>query len=253
MKIYWSTWIISLFVTMCNGLQALFKLDKKYYSIHTTLEQLISEGWQFIELTAKYSGFYTSGMKPTHDNQFIFFCYAVEKIRMRQIEEEYYKMTEMSHSGSSSESGAAAAAAAAAAAKGGATAKVAPLEGVAAAAAAPAPVNEIVAAAAARLPAVSLIPQTPLKDELTRLPADILKAVQEQLSRAQVDGGTAPRRNSLTSTWLPGASHTTITGGTAQASPPFKKESSIVTGSSGSIPPKDTQSEENGEGGPMSV
>ena len=94
--IYWSTWTISLLVTICNGLLALFKVDKQYYYLHTVREQLISDGWQYIELTGKYSGFYTPKLTPTHENQFIYFCHSVEKIRMRQIQEEYYKVSESS-------------------------------------------------------------------------------------------------------------------------------------------------------------
>jgi hypothetical protein len=91
---YWITWTISLCVTICNALLTLFKLDKRYYYLHTCLEQLISEGWQYIELSGKYSGFNTPEVKPTHTNQFVYFSHAVEKIRMRQVEEEYFKLIE---------------------------------------------------------------------------------------------------------------------------------------------------------------
>jgi len=91
---YWVTWAISLCVTICNGLLTLFKLDKHYYHLHTVFEHLTSEGWQYIELTGKYSGFNTPNVRPTHENQFVYFCHSVEKIRMKQIEEEYYKLTE---------------------------------------------------------------------------------------------------------------------------------------------------------------
>lgn len=92
--IYWGTWTVSLLVTICNALLALFKFDKRYYYLHTVLEKLISEGWQYIELTGKYSGYNTPGVTPTHENQFMYFCHAVEKIRMKQVEEEYYKLSE---------------------------------------------------------------------------------------------------------------------------------------------------------------
>ena len=93
-QIYWITWVISLMVTICNALMALFKFDKRYYYLHTVLEKLITEGWQYIELTGRYSGYHTPGLKPTHDNQFIFFCHAIEKTRMKQVEEEYYKLSD---------------------------------------------------------------------------------------------------------------------------------------------------------------
>ena len=93
-RIYWATWVISLLVTTCNGILSIFKIDKKYYFLHTTLEQLKSEGWQFLQLSGHYSGFHTPESKPTHQNQFVFFCHFVEKIKMKQVEEEYYKLVE---------------------------------------------------------------------------------------------------------------------------------------------------------------
>jgi len=93
-QLYWTTWAVSLLVTISNALVALFKFDKRYYYLHTILERLISEGWQYIELTGKYSGYYIQGRTPTHQNQFVYFCHAVEKIRMKQVEDEYYKPDE---------------------------------------------------------------------------------------------------------------------------------------------------------------
>ena len=175
-QVYWATWFTSLLVTICNGLQSLFKLDKKYYSIHTVMEHMVSEGWQYIELTAKYSGFYHPKEKPTHDNQFIYFCHAIEKIRMRQIEEEYYKLATEGqlHSTVGQRPGSAGQ----------------PAVGEAGSTAAAAPsLNQN-----AIVPSVSLIPMTPLKDELMQIPEEVKRAVQEQLLRSQVDGVTsAPR------------------------------------------------------------
>ena len=58
------------------------------------LERLRSEGWQYFSLTGRYSGHLTSNNKPTHENQFVFFTHYIEKIKMKQIEEEYYKTDE---------------------------------------------------------------------------------------------------------------------------------------------------------------
>jgi hypothetical protein len=93
-EIYWATWVISLLVTTSNGILSVFKIDKKYYFLHTTMEQLRSEGWQYLELSGRYSGFYTPGIPPSHPNQFIYFCHSVEKIKMHQVEEEYFKLTD---------------------------------------------------------------------------------------------------------------------------------------------------------------
>ena len=94
-QIYWATFVISLLVTICNGILTLFKVDKKYYFLNTTLERLRSEGWQYIGLSGRYSGqLLESGVQPTHQNQFVYFIHYVEKIKMKQVEEEYYKTDE---------------------------------------------------------------------------------------------------------------------------------------------------------------
>lgn len=93
-QIYWVTWMLSLLVTTCNGVLTLFKVDKKYYFLHTTYEQLQSEAWQYIHLSGKYSGHYTKGLLPNHANQYVYFCHNIEKIKLKQIEEEYYKLTD---------------------------------------------------------------------------------------------------------------------------------------------------------------
>jgi hypothetical protein len=93
-QIYWITWIVSLLVTTCNGVLTLFKVDKKYYFLHTTYEQLQSEAWQYIHLSGKYSGHYTKGLLATHMNQFVYFCHNIEKIKLKQVEEEYYKLSD---------------------------------------------------------------------------------------------------------------------------------------------------------------
>lgn len=93
-EIYWATWVISLLVTTSNGIVSVFKIDKKYYYLHTAMEQLRSEGWQYLELSGRYSGYHTPGIEPSHENQFVYFCHAVEKIKMHQVQEEYFKLTD---------------------------------------------------------------------------------------------------------------------------------------------------------------
>lgn len=95
-QIYWITWTLSLLVTTSNGLLTLFKIDKKYLYLHTNTERLTSEGWQYTQLSGRYSGFHTPGKLATHANQFIFFCHAIEKIRMREIDDEYNRTQEPS-------------------------------------------------------------------------------------------------------------------------------------------------------------
>ena len=70
-QIYWATWVLSLSVTISNGFMTLFKIDKKYFFINTTLELLHSEGWQYVGLSGRYAG--KDGLTPTHENQFLVF------------------------------------------------------------------------------------------------------------------------------------------------------------------------------------
>lgn len=93
-QIYWVTFVISILVTVFNGILTLFKVDKKYYFLNTTLERLRSEGWQYFGLTGRYSGHLINHQIPTHANQFVYFTHYVEKIKMKQVEEEYYKAEE---------------------------------------------------------------------------------------------------------------------------------------------------------------
>lgn len=93
-QVYWTTFVISLLVTIFNGILTLFKVDKKYYFLNTTLERLRSEGWQYFSLTGRYDGRLLKNEKPNHLNQFTHFTHYVEKIKMKQVEEEYYKADE---------------------------------------------------------------------------------------------------------------------------------------------------------------
>ena len=86
--LYWVTWTISLLVTILHNFSTLFRYDKKYFGIHNTLERLKSEGWQYLELSGRYSGHY-GHRSPTHENQFTYFVHIIEKIRLRQIGDEY--------------------------------------------------------------------------------------------------------------------------------------------------------------------
>ena len=87
------TFIVSLLVTIFNGILTLFKIDKKYYFLTTTMEKLRSEGWQYLGLTGRYSG-HLNNMAPTHGNQFLYFAHQIERIKMKQVEAEFYKSDE---------------------------------------------------------------------------------------------------------------------------------------------------------------
>jgi len=95
--IYWTTWGISLMVTIANGIYTLFKIDKRYYFLHSVYEKLQSEGYQYLSLTGKYSGRLNRTKRaPNHENQFIYFCHNIEKIKLSQVYEEFFKLSETS-------------------------------------------------------------------------------------------------------------------------------------------------------------
>ena len=56
---YWSTWSISLLVTISNGFLQLFSLDKNFFSYSLVVEQLKTEGWQYFGLSGKYEEYDT--------------------------------------------------------------------------------------------------------------------------------------------------------------------------------------------------
>jgi hypothetical protein len=76
---------------MFNAILTLFKIDKKYYFLHSVLEHLQSEMWQYIYLTGKYED---HAITSTHANQYIHFCSIMEKLKIKQVQEEFYKVSD---------------------------------------------------------------------------------------------------------------------------------------------------------------
>jgi len=105
---YWITWGISLAVTTSNGILTLFKIDKRFFMLHATMERLRSETWQYIQLAGRYSGLHHHNHTPTHANQFVYYCSQLEKINMKRVDEEYIKVTDESNHGPKNPSAAAA-------------------------------------------------------------------------------------------------------------------------------------------------
>ena len=81
---YWSTWSISLMVTISNGFLQLFSLDKNFFSYSLVVEQLKTEGWQYFGLSGKYEEYDNHNREAYKD-----FCKAVENIKRKQIEQEF--------------------------------------------------------------------------------------------------------------------------------------------------------------------
>jgi Protein of unknown function (DUF4231) len=89
--LYWTTWAVSLLVTIFNAILTLFKIDKKYYFLHSVLEHLQSEMWQYIYLTGKYED---NTIASTHANQYVHFCSIMERLKIKQVQEEFYKVSD---------------------------------------------------------------------------------------------------------------------------------------------------------------
>ena len=52
--IYYTTFSISVIISITNGLGELMQLSKKYYTYASAKEYLTSEGWSFLSLSGKY-------------------------------------------------------------------------------------------------------------------------------------------------------------------------------------------------------
>ena len=92
-SLYWATWALSILVTICHNFSNIFRFDKKFFGIHSTLERLKSEGWQYLELSGHYSGHH-GHVSPTYLNQYVYFVNSVERIKLKQVEDEYNTIKE---------------------------------------------------------------------------------------------------------------------------------------------------------------
>lgn len=86
-RVYWGTWIISLLITISNGLLQFLNLQKQFVSFNQTKERLLAEGWHYIQLSGHYRD-------KTHQNSFIDFCDEIEKIKKSQVNKELMFITE---------------------------------------------------------------------------------------------------------------------------------------------------------------
>ena len=80
-RIYWSTWVISLLVTISNGLVQFLNLHTQYITFSQTREKLLSIGWSYFEL----AGPFRNG---THESRFLDFMEAIDMILKNQINQE---------------------------------------------------------------------------------------------------------------------------------------------------------------------
>lgn len=74
--VYWTTFSMSICLSILSGILHLFNIPKKYILCQTTLERLKAEGWAFV-----------SGIGRYHDdeNRFNVFCMRIEKIKSKFV------------------------------------------------------------------------------------------------------------------------------------------------------------------------
>lgn len=80
-RVYWGAFIVSLLITISNGIIQFLSLHKQFVSFNQTKEQLLAEGWYYFELSGRYK-------EKTHGSAFIEFCEQVEKIKKKQVDKE---------------------------------------------------------------------------------------------------------------------------------------------------------------------
>ena len=86
-KIYWSTWVISLLVTISNGLVQFLNLHTQFITFSQTREKLLSIGWAYFELAKPFRG-------GTHESMFLDFMEAIDMIIKQQINQEMQFISE---------------------------------------------------------------------------------------------------------------------------------------------------------------
>ena len=80
-NIYWTTWGISIVITLCNGCIQLYSLDKNYITFSYIVEKLKTEGWRYFQCSGHYK-------YKTHRENFVNFCEMIEKLKMKQVSKE---------------------------------------------------------------------------------------------------------------------------------------------------------------------
>ena len=80
--LFWTTFIISLMVTICNALMKLYSIDKIYIIRHLKYDELRREGWFFYTLTGEYAKY------NTNDEAFRLFITRIEAIKSMLLHDE---------------------------------------------------------------------------------------------------------------------------------------------------------------------
>ena len=80
--LFWTTFVISLLVTICNALMKLYSIDKIYIIRHLKYDELRREGWFFYTLTGEYTKY------NTNNAAFRLFITRIEAIKSMLLHDE---------------------------------------------------------------------------------------------------------------------------------------------------------------------
>ena len=94
--IYWATWGISLIVGLLANYITLFGLDKKYFTYEKSYNLLVSYGWQYLQLSGRYSTLDIEGGIVSHESMFVKFCDDIEHIILKEAQSITDAMQEIS-------------------------------------------------------------------------------------------------------------------------------------------------------------
>ena len=81
--LFWSSWGMSVGITLLNGYIKLFKIDRNYYFYNYNYEKYVSEGWNYIELGGVYNS------KDTHSAAYKRFMGNVERLKTDNLNTLY--------------------------------------------------------------------------------------------------------------------------------------------------------------------
>ena len=97
--IYWATWLISLVVGLLANYISLFGLDKKYFTYEKSYNVLVSYGWQYLQLSGRYSTIDIEDGIVSHESMFVQFCDDIEHIILKEAQSITDAMQEIPKTG----------------------------------------------------------------------------------------------------------------------------------------------------------
>ena len=97
--IYWATWFISLMVGLLANYISLFGLDKKYFTYEKSYNILVSYGWQYLQLSGRYSMIDIEDGVVSHESMFIKFCDDIEHIILKEAQSITETMQDITKTG----------------------------------------------------------------------------------------------------------------------------------------------------------